>query len=223
MTKWSGFGDPFEWVSFGDEVSLNGRQFFGTLRLMMLYLLFSLLLSGSAALPSQDPGTRVVARPCAAGWDRTGPEAKKKRPKNAKEDALKKTAGCVELAFPPLEVQEYLQSYVRNQQWKIGEEHLTEESWSFSRELSKDELLRFTKKNANLTRVNWSGGEALVQISTVQVAEGFARTVIHASFRGYGQNADQFAQQREYWELESNNNLESSIRSALEAHFKPPN
>jgi hypothetical protein len=190
---------------------------------MMLYLLFSLLLSRSAALPGQDAGTRVVARPCAEGWDRNGPEAKKKRPKNTKDDAQKKTAGCVELAFPQLEIQEYLQYYVRSQQWKIGEEHLTEDSWSFSRELSKDELLSFTNKNANLTRVNWSGGEVQVQISTVQVAEGFARTVIHASFRGYGENADQFAQQREYWKLESNNNLETSIRSVLEAHFKPPN
>jgi hypothetical protein len=56
----------------------------------------------------------------------------------------------------------------------------------------------------------------------VKVAEGFARTVIRVSFRGYGQNADQFAQQREYWGLQSNNNLEASIRSALETHFKSP-
>jgi hypothetical protein len=190
---------------------------------MMLYLLFSLLLSGSAALAGQDAGTRALARPCATGWDTTGPEAKKKQPKNAKEDTQKKTAACIELAFSPLQIQEYLQSYVRSQQWQIGEEHLTEDSWSFTRELSKDELLRFTNKNEKLPRVNWSGGAALVQVSTVQVAEGFARTVIRASFRGYGLNADRFAQPREHWELESNSNLETSIRSALEAHFKPAN
>jgi len=79
---------------------------------------------------------------------------------------------------------------------EIWREHLTEDSWSFSRELSKDELLSFTNKNTNLARVNWSGGAALVQVSTVPAAEGFARMVIRASFRGYGQNADQFAQPR---------------------------
>jgi hypothetical protein len=189
---------------------------------MMIHLLFYLLMSGSVALPSQNTGASVVARPCAAGWDSSGPEAKKKRPKNAKEEPQNKTAACIELALPQLEIQEYLQSYVRSQQWKIGEEHLTQDSWTFSRELSKDELLSATSKNTNAARVDWTGGVALVHISTVQVADGFARTVIRASFRGYGQNADQFAQQREYWELESNNNLETSISSALKAHFKAP-
>jgi hypothetical protein len=196
------------------------QAFFGTLRRIMLTLLFYLLLPGTGALPNQSTGAGAVTRACAEGWDSTGPKAKKKLPKHAKEDSQDKGAACIELAFSTLEIQEYLQSYVRSQQWKIGEEHLTEDSWSFSRELSKDELLGFTNKNANLARVNWSGGAALVHVSTVQVAEGFARTVIRATFRGYGQNADQFAQQREYWELGSSNSLETSIRSALEAHFK---
>jgi len=189
---------------------------------MMLSLLFYLLLSGPRALPYQSTTARAVTRACAEGWDGAGPKAKKKLPKHAKRDSQNKAAACIELAFSPLEIQEYLQSYIRSQQWKFGEEHLTEDSWSFSRELSKDELLSFTNKNTNLARVNWSGGAALVQVSTMPAAEGFARMVIRASFRGYGQNADQFAQPREYWELESNNNLEASIRSALEAHFKPP-
>jgi hypothetical protein len=190
---------------------------------MLIHLLFSLLMSGSVVLPNQSTGARVVARPCAEGWNNTGPEAKKKRPKNAKEDPQSNAAACIELAVPQLEIQEYLQSYVRSEQWKIGEEHLTEDSWTFSRELSKDELVSATSKNTSAARVTWTGGIALVRVSTVQVADGFARTVIRASFRGYGQNADQFAQQREYWELESNNNLETSISSALKAHFKLPN
>ena len=36
------------------------------------------------------------------------------------------------------------------------------------------------------------------------------------------QNLEQFAQQREYWELESNNNFETSIASTLQAHFTAP-
>jgi hypothetical protein len=190
---------------------------------MMIHLLFFLLMPESVAAPRQDAAPAVVARPCAEGWESTEPGAKKKRPKNAKDISENKIAACIELAVPQLEIQEYLQSYFRSQEWKIGQEHLTEDSWTFSRELNKEELLSATNKNTSAARVKWTGGVAFVHISTVQVADGFARTVIRARFRGYGQNADQFAQQHEYWELESNGNLESSTSSALKAHFRAPN
>jgi hypothetical protein len=189
---------------------------------MVIYFLLSLLISGPSGASNQGTTPSVVARPCAEGWENAGP-AKKKRPKKATGIPQYKSAACIELAIPHLEIQEYLQSYVRSQEWKIGDEHLTENSWTFSRELSKDELMGATSQDTIPARVDWTSGAALVQVSTVQVADGFARTVIRASFRGYGHNADQFAQQREYWELESNGNLETSIRSALKAHFKAAN
>jgi hypothetical protein len=190
---------------------------------MMIYFLFFLLMPESVAAPNQSTPPSAAARPCEEGWDSVGAHAKKRRPKKAKGIPQNKTAACIELTVPQLEIQEYLQSYVRSQEWKIGEEHLTEDSWTFSRELSKDELLGATSKDTSTAKVKWTGGVAFVHIGTVQVTDGFARTVIRASFRGYGQNADQFAQQREYRELESNGNLESSISSALQAHFKAPN
>ena len=186
---------------------------------IMFHFLFSLLMSASAAVPHQDTGTSVVVRSCAEGWDSAGPEAKKKRPKHAKEAPQTKAGACIELAFPPLEIQEYLQAYTRSQKWKISQEHVTEDSWTIARELNKDELLGATKRNTNMARISWTGGVVLLRVVSVQVANGFARTVIRASFRGYGQNGDQFAQQREYWDLESNNNFETSIASTLQAHF----
>jgi hypothetical protein len=190
---------------------------------MMIHFLFFLLTFGSLPTPNQSTGPTVIARPCAEGWDRTGTETKKKQPKSAKDVPQNKTAACIELAVPPLEIQEYLQSYFRNQEWKISDEQVTEDSWTFSRELNKDELLSVTSKTTSAARVTWTGGVALAHISTVQVADGFARTVIRAGFRGYGHNADQFVPPREYWELESNGNFETSISSALKAHFKAPN
>jgi len=186
----------------------------------MFHFLFSLLMSTSVAVPHQNAGASVIARSCAQGWDSAGPEAKKKRPKHAKEEPQKKAGACIELAFAALEIQEFVQSYARSQQWKISKERVTEDSWTISRKLSKEELLDTTKKNTNTAMVTLTGGVVLLHISTVQVADGFARAIIRASFRGYGQNGDQFAQQREYWELESNNSLEASIASALQAHFK---
>jgi hypothetical protein len=195
-------------------------QFLGTLWPIMLDFLLSLLMSTSVAAPHQNAGASVIARSCTEGWDSAGPGAKKKRPKHAKEELQNKAGACIELAFSPLEIQEYVQSYARSQQWKITQERVTEDSWTISRELSKEELLDATKRNMGTARISWTAGVVLLHISTVQVADGFARTLIRASFRGYGQNGDQFAQQREYWALESNNNLETSISSALQAHFK---
>ena len=186
----------------------------------MLHFLFSLLMSASVAVPHQNTGASDVARPCAEGWDSAGPWAKKKPRKRGKEEPQNKPGACIELSFPPLEIQEYLQSYARSQQWKISQEQVTEDSWTITRALSKEELLGATKRNSGMTRVTWTAGVVHLHISTAQVAEGYARTLIRASFRGYGQNADQFALPREYWDLKSNNNLETSITSALQAHFK---
>ena len=184
---------------------------------IMFHVLFSLLMSAPAAVPHQNTGTSAVVRSCAEGWDSA---TKKPRPKHAKEEPQNKAGACIELAFPPLEIQEYLQAYTRSQKWKISQEHVTEDSWTIARELNKDELLGATKRNTSMARISWTGGVVLLRVVTVQLANGFARTVIRASFRGYGQNADQFALPREYWDLESNNNLETSITSALQAHFK---
>jgi hypothetical protein len=195
-------------------------QFLDTLRLMIFHFLFSLLMSASVAVPHQSTMSSPVARPCAEGWDSAGPGTKKKPPKHAKGEPQNRAGACIELSFPPLEIQEYLQSYARSQQWKISQEQVTEDSWTITRELSKEELLGATKRNSGMVRVTWTAGVVHLHISTAQVAEGYARTLIRASFRGYGQNADQFALPREYWDLESNSNLETSITSALEAHFK---
>ena len=188
----------------------------------MFHFLFSLLMSASIAVHHQNTGASVVARPCAEGWDSAGPGTKKKPPKHGKGEPQNKPGACIELSFPPLEIQEYLQAYTRSQHWKISQERVTEDSWTIARELNKDELLGATKRNTNMARISWTGGVVLLRVVSVQVANGFARTVIRASFRGYGQNGDQFAQQREYWELESNNNFETSIASTLQSHFTAP-
>jgi hypothetical protein len=123
------------------------------------------------------------------------------------------------LSLSPLEIQEYLQSHARSQNWKIFEEHLAEDSWTFSLVLSKEELLASTRADSRPNRVEWRSGTALVQISSVQLADNFTRSVVHASFRGYGDNADQFAAQKEYWELASSGSFEAAVASALKAHF----
>ena len=156
-------------------------------------------------------------RTCPANW--SVPAGKKMPGKKAKASAAKASAACIEVAAGMLEIQEYLQSLGRKEKWALSDEHLMEDSWVFSRELSKQELLDATKRNSNSARVEWAGGTATVNVSSIVLPDGITRTVIDASFRGYGTNADQFAPEKEYWDLESNGNLEQSLIAALKSHF----
>jgi hypothetical protein len=76
----------------------------------MLHFLFYLLTFAWPFTANQSTGPIVVARPCAAGWDSTEKRIKKKRPKSAKDVPQNKKTACMELAVPPLEIQEYLKS-----------------------------------------------------------------------------------------------------------------
>src|SRR5260370_702208 len=185
----------------------------------MINFVLDLLLWASMVLPQQSPHSNTIGRPCTDSWNDSGSDSKKNRPKKEKKEPAKEAGACLELAFSPLEIQEYLESYARTQLWKITSEQVTEDSWTFSLELDKAELLRNAKTDPNAKGVDWTGGVARVHVSTVQLADRFARTVIRASFRGYGRSADQFAMQKEYWQLESNNSFENSLISALRVRF----
>jgi len=186
---------------------------------MMLFLLAILLLQKPAASPSQAPQTSGTARPCTGFWNTSVPGARKKPPKNAPK-GLQDTPGCIELSASPLDIQEFLQSFSRNQHWTIIGEHVTEDSWIFSLAMSKDDLVGATKALLNSEKVQWQSGTAQVQIISATLADGFTRTIVRARFRGYGEATDKFAPKREYWELESNGTLEASIVSTLMARFK---
>jgi hypothetical protein len=96
---------------------------------------------------------------------------------------------------------------------------VNEDSWTFSMELDNDQLLRGTTEDSRSRRVEWTGGGVRVHVNTTKLPDGYSRTIVRASFRGYGRSADQFATQKEYWQLESNDNFENSIVSALRSHF----
>lgn len=134
--------------------------------------------------------------------------------------ASETVGACIELMSSALDVQEYLQAYVRDQKWKLIDEHVTEDSWTFSRELSPDELNRNTKAYTGTHKMEWTKGTVLVNVDSAPMDDGWTRTTITATFRGYGEDQDQFATQREYWELKSNNALEQSLAAKVLAHMK---
>ncbi len=167
---------------------------------------------------AQNPQPAGGARPCASLWN-APPEAGKKGSKTAVE-MQPQPGACIEMSYSALEIQEYLQSFARQKEWKVSEEHLGEDSWTFVRELSKNELLQFTKRSPDTEKVEWTSGRVSIRVSTVALGDGYNRTVIRAGFRGFGENADRFAVQRKYWEPESDGTLEESMVAALREHFR---
>jgi hypothetical protein len=155
----------------------------------------------------------AVARQCKKGTKKNG--------KKDLSDAAPDSAGaCIEVRSRALDIQEYLQAYGREQKWNLIDEHVAEDAWTFSRKLEKDELLQYSKNDANTERVSWTSGVAFVEIKTLELSEGFVRVQIAARFQGYGQNGDRFAPPKEFWPLISNGTLESHLISVLETHYK---
>ena len=143
----------------------------------------------------------------------------KGRKKNQEDRRTDAGSACLELRFSPLDIQEYLQTYVREQQWKISREHVGEQALTFSRELNKDELLGHTKRDKEPDRIIWSGGSAFIQLQTTELEGGYTRAIVVARFQGYGVSEDKFAMPRQYWTFESNGTVEASLSAALEKHF----
>jgi hypothetical protein len=174
----------------------------------------------SSAPPRTTVG--VVARPCKnilAGSKRQK-GTNKNRNKTSGDEGGNSSSTCIEVRSTAIDVQEYLQAQGREEKWNLGDEHVAEDAWTFSRKLERDELVRFTKQDASTERVNWTSGAAFVQVSTVERDDGFVRVQISTRFEGYGQSADRFAPPKGFWPLGSNTTLENQMISILARHFK---
>jgi|SRR5271166_3214656 len=164
----------------------------------------------------------AVSRPCSGVPTSAKPSkgaSKNKRHKPGDEEA-DAAGACLEVHSSAVEVQEYLQAQGREEKWTLTEERVAENAWTFSRRLEKDELLRYTKHDASTDGVDWTSGEAFIQVKTQELEEGFVRVQVAARFKGYGQSSDRFAPPKDSWVLNSNTALENQIIAMLEKHFK---
>jgi hypothetical protein len=161
-------------------------------------------------------------RPCniATAPAKSRKKTGRNKQKNVQDASDAGTHACLEAHSTSLDIQEYLQAYAREQKWNIAEERVADDTWTFARILEKKDLLSTTKSNPSNSHVAWTSGKSLVKVRTEELEGGFTRVSISAGFVGYGQNADQFATQRQSWPLDSNGALESQLISALETHFR---
>jgi hypothetical protein len=220
-------GDEGELLKFSARsfVCLGTRVGWGVAVGMLVLAMAPLSVSRPGTIQGSAPGNpsaNSLRRPCKN--TAIGSKPSKGSTKNGKKalgDAgTDPAAACLEVRSTALDVQEFLQAYGREQKWNLIDEQVGEDAWTFSRKLEKDELLRFTKKEANSSGVDWTSGVSFVQVRTAQLEDGFVRVQVSARFKGYGQNPDQFAPPKESWTLSSNTSFENLLISVLQTHFK---
>jgi len=162
----------------------------------------------------------AVSRPCPSRSAHSSSNSKDKSKSKSAPSSQEPVSTCLEAKGTPVDLQEFFQSYVREQRWRIRAEKIAEDAWIFSRFLDKDELAQLVKEGPLAGRVKWAEGKALVQIETHALEGGFTRVEVLARFQGGGQSLDRFAPPRDSWNLDSNGTLERMLIVALEAHLK---
>src|ERR1700687_4677416 len=118
-----------------------------TFRSVVLPALFAFAMLLAAAVPS------CRAQAGAAGSDAQNatraclanpvlePTAKKKAARKPKHPPVPDAAPAwIQGKGEPIEVQDFLQAFARDQQWRSGEHHASEDTWSFVRYLNVEEL-----------------------------------------------------------------------------------
>ena len=193
------------------------------IRCVSLLILAFLLTVELTVLPleaRQAPDSNAPVRSCDA---HQGPKQRKhtKKKKRRRDDKnAEETGACLELRSSALEIQEYLQAQVRDEEWTIGTEEANENSWIFSRGLNSAELMSYTKDETRPSGITWTGGNAVVRINTTELGDGYTRAMVSAGFRGYGESQDKLVLPREWWPVDSNGSLEASFIALLKSRFE---
>ena len=160
-----------------------------------------------------------ASRDCTASQAETRGKKPPKPSKRRSPPQIELVPVCSEVKDSALAAQEYLQKYVREQRWTLSEEQVSEDMWSFSLDLSKDELLQYAKLSPG-ARIDWRGAKALVNVRTTSLDDGYARVIVTLRLDAYGEPEDKFVPRPKSWPVPSSGNLEASLLAALRAHLE---
>jgi hypothetical protein len=176
--------------------------------------------SGAQAAPATH-AAQESTRPCSAN-PVLAPSAKKKSPRKGKHLLPPEASpACIEVKGEPIEVQEFLQSFAREQQWRVGENHASEDTWSFVRYLNTEELEKYADTKVLLEAVKFSSGKSAVAVRTSDAGNGYVRVQITARFQGEGKSEDKMmAQPGNIWTLASRGVIEQELLSTLQSRYK---
>jgi hypothetical protein len=129
--------------------------------------------------------------------------------------------GCIEMKGEALEIQETLQTVVRDLKWRVHENHVSEDSWTFVRSLNVEELENYADTKVLLEPVEFEYGKAALMVRTADAGQGYVRVQISAQIQGEGKSADAVVKQpASSWPLRSKGTLEQELIAALQGRYK---
>lgn len=178
------------------------------------------------ALPQnapENPTSAIVAtRPCSANPVLVAVEKKKGSRHSNRPLPAQPAPVCIEVRGQGLEIQEFLQDLAREQLWRVGENRVSEDTWTYVRYFGPDELEKYADTKILIERVQFTGGKAAVTLRTTDIGEGFSRVQIVAQFQGEGSVRDRLGgQPGSVWSLNSKGVLEQELVTSLQTRYKP--
>ncbi len=204
--------------------SMSERRLMRKIRFGAVLTLLGLALAlgaGAAQQAAPASGTTANSRPCSAN-PVLAPSGKDKHSQKTKYPVTQEPAPvCMEIKGEPIEVQEFLQTMAREQAWRIGENLASEDTWTFVRYFSADELENYADTKVLIETVKFTSGKAAVAVRTTDVGQGYVRVQITARFQGEGKSADRFSgQPATVWPLNSRGKMEKEMTAALQERYR---
>lgn len=194
-----------------------------------IHFVAATLLFCASPLPAQtqpavaaQPNASTLTRPCSANPVLSGSGTRKKTSHKSTPLPAESAPTCIEVKGQSIEVQESLQNTARKQAWRIGENRVSEDTWSYVRYLNPDELDKFADTKVLIEPVSFSSGKAAVTVRTSDLGDGYVRLQISTHFQGEGQSTDKASPQpATLWPLNSKGVLERDLVKALQSGYKP--
>ena len=89
-------------------------------------------------------------------------------------------------------MQKCLQSVVREFQWRVGENHASEDTWSFVGYLNDEDLEKYADSKVLLEPVEFTGGKLAVLLRTQELNEGDVGVHMSTHFQAMGTDRQVF-------------------------------
>jgi hypothetical protein len=169
----------------------------------------------------RNPSPPPVTRACSAN-PVLGPTGKNK-PAHKTKHPLPPEAppACLEVKGEALEIQETLQAAVRDLKWRVHDNHASEDTWTFVRYLSTEDLEKYADTKVLLEPVEFEDGKVALLVRTADIGQGFVRIQISAQIQGEGKSTDAAVKQPvTSWPLRSKGTLEQELISTLQSRYK---
>jgi len=170
----------------------------------------------------RSPAETAATRACSANPVLAYKPSKKNAKKLKHPPAPEPAPTCIEVKGDALGIQEFLQNVAREESWRIGENHASEDLWSFVRYFNADELEAYADTKVAIEPVNFTSGKAAATVRTTDIGSGYVRVQISAHFQGEGKSTDPSLKQPiTVWPLSSKGVFEQQFVTVLQTRYKP--